>query len=98
MSVGAFMTDLTGLKGLLLPLLKMAALIDAILILPTFFWSCRKPNWLFFLRNCHKTLTVVHRFVRSAELPGLSFLYALTVNPDFQKEPIKSVYLLLAYA
>ena len=26
------MTDLTGLKGLLLPLLKMAALIDAILI------------------------------------------------------------------
>ena len=92
------MTDLTGLKGLLLPLLKMAARIDAILILPTFFWSCRKPNWLFFLRNCHKTLTVVHRFVRSAELPGLSFLYALTVNPDFQKEPIKSVYLLLAYA
>ena len=83
---------------MLLALLKMAALINAILILPTFLWSCRKPNWLFFLRNCHKTLTVVHRFVRSAELPGLSFLYALTVNPDFQKEPVKYVYLLLAYA
>lgn len=56
------MTDLTGLKGLLLPLLKMAARIDAILILPTFFLVMPETQLVVFLaqlsQNTHRCTPV----------------------------------------